>query len=110
MTASTGSFDGPLSAIRGHVDLGAWLAIWANRAEPDAHARRCAGDAVKAIDAMLGHMYGVRTQLVSEIARAMTRPPRGQTRCSAASARPGELPARRPERPVTVRVAGRSRA
>lgn len=41
-----------------------------NRAEPDAHARRCAGDAVKAIDAMLGHLYGIRAQLVSEIRKS----------------------------------------
>ncbi len=52
--------DAPLSAIRSRVeDLGAWLAIWENRKEPDAHARRCAGDAVKVIDAMLGYLYGI---------------------------------------------------
>jgi len=37
MTASP--YDGPLSAIRSHVDdLGVWLGIWKNRREPDAHA------------------------------------------------------------------------
>ena len=47
MTASP--HDGPLSALREHVeDIGTWEA----RGEPDAHARRCASDAVEAIDAM----------------------------------------------------------
>jgi hypothetical protein len=64
------TYDGPLSALRNHVDdLGAWLGIWVNRSEPDAHARRCASDAVAAIDSMLCHLYGVRAQLVSEIHR-----------------------------------------
>ncbi len=37
--ASTDPYDAALSAIRSHVDdLGAWLAIWLARAEPDAHA------------------------------------------------------------------------
>ena len=62
------AYDGPLSAIRSHVDdLGAWLGIWAHRYEPDAHARRCASDAVDAIDAMLRDLHGVRAQLVGEI-------------------------------------------
>ena len=62
------AYDGPLSALRGHVDdLGAWLAIWEGRREPDPHARRCASDAVDAIEGMLGELYGVRAQLVSEI-------------------------------------------
>ena len=47
-------WDAALSAIRSAVDdLGAWLAIWSARHEPDAHARRCASDAVGAIDAAL---------------------------------------------------------
>jgi hypothetical protein len=60
--------DDALSAIRTQADLiGGWLSAWVNRKEPDARARRCASDAVDAIDAMLGHLYGVRAQLVSEI-------------------------------------------
>jgi hypothetical protein len=63
MTASP--YDDALSAIRSHVeDLGVWLGIWENRKEPDAHARRCAKDA---IDATLGHLHGVRARLVSDI-------------------------------------------
>jgi hypothetical protein len=35
------SFYADLSAVHDAVDnLGAWLAIWEHRAEPDAHARR----------------------------------------------------------------------
>ena len=38
-------YDAALSAIRSSVDdLGAWLAIWSARREPDAHARRCASE------------------------------------------------------------------
>jgi hypothetical protein len=68
MAASRDDYDDALSALRNHVDdLGAWLAIWEHRREPDAEARRCAGDAVKAIDATLGELYGVRARLVGEI-------------------------------------------
>ena len=69
MTASP--YDDALSALRSGVDdLGTWLAIWEGRTEPDAHARRFASDAVGALDSMLGHIYGVRAQLVSEIRQA----------------------------------------
>jgi hypothetical protein len=52
MTASPN--DDTLSALRSGVDdLGVWLAVWEHRQEPDAHARRCASDAVDAIDNML---------------------------------------------------------
>jgi hypothetical protein len=65
------TYDDALSTIRGHVDdLGAWLRIWENRSEPDAHARRCASDAVDAVDAvdaMLRQLYLVRGRLTSEI-------------------------------------------
>jgi hypothetical protein len=44
---SASLYDDPLSAIREHAEnLGAWLGIWEGRTEPDAHARRCASDAV----------------------------------------------------------------
>jgi hypothetical protein len=68
---SASPYDADLSALRNHVDdLGVWLGIWEGRTEPDARARRCANDAVDALDAMLGHLYGVRAQLVSEIRQA----------------------------------------
>ena len=66
MTASP--YDGPLSVLRNRVDdLGTWLAVWEARSEPDAHARRCASQAVDAIDAMLGQLYLVRGWLTCEI-------------------------------------------
>jgi hypothetical protein len=64
-------WDAALSAIFSHVDdLGAWLAIWQARTEPDAHARRCASDAVDAIDATLIELHGIRAELVGQIRRA----------------------------------------
>lgn len=69
MTASR--YDAPLSALRNRVDdLGIWLAIWEARSEPDAQARRCASDAVDAINATLRDLYTVRQQLISEIRQA----------------------------------------
>ena len=68
MTAD--AYDGPLSALRGHVDdLGAWLAIWGARddSRPDAHARRCASDAVGAIDDAIRELHALRARLLSEI-------------------------------------------
>jgi hypothetical protein len=60
--------DAPLSAIRSHVDgLGVCLAIWEARREPEAHARRCAADAMGEIDAMLTDLHEVRAQLISDI-------------------------------------------
>lgn len=69
MTSSP--YDAALSAILEHVEnLGAWLAIWEHRREPDAHARRCASDAVDAIDAALRELHTIRARLVSEIRAA----------------------------------------
>jgi hypothetical protein len=60
-------WDAALSAIRSSVDdLGAWLAIWSARREPDAHARRCASGAVDAIDAALIELHRIRGQLIGE--------------------------------------------
>jgi hypothetical protein len=68
---SASPYDAPLSAIREHAEnLGTWLAIWEARKEPDAFARRCASDAVDAIDAMLRELYQVRGHLTSEIRQA----------------------------------------
>jgi hypothetical protein len=67
-TAPVSAYDGPLSALREHVeDLAVGLAIWEHRHEPDAHARRCASNAVDAIDAMLRELYRIRAHLVAEI-------------------------------------------
>ena len=67
---SADAYDAPLSALRGHVDdLAVALAIWSARDDgrPDAHARRCASDAVDAVDAMLAGLREVRQRLVGEI-------------------------------------------
>jgi Ser/Thr protein kinase RdoA (MazF antagonist) len=64
-------YDDALSSIRnGAQDLAVALAIWETRNEPDAYARRCASDAVDAIDAALRDLHSVRQQLVSEIREA----------------------------------------
>ena len=47
-----------------------WLGIWEHRSEPDAHARRCANDAMDAIDAAIRDLHTIRAQLVSEIRQA----------------------------------------
>lgn len=61
-------YDDALSSIRnGAEDLAVALAIWETRNEPDAYARRCASDAVDAIDAALRELHGVRARLVGEI-------------------------------------------
>ena len=74
--------DSALSALRDHVeDLAVWLAVWEARSEPDAHARRCASDAVDAIDAALAELHGIRAGLIGEIRKAD----------DAAMARTGEL-------------------
>jgi len=68
VTVTASPYDAPLSAIREHVEnLAAWLGIWENRSEPDAHARRCTSDAVNALDSMLRQLYRVRGWLTCEI-------------------------------------------
>ncbi len=63
--------DADLSVIRTVADeLGVWLAIWSARAEPDAHARRCASDGILAIDAALAALYRVRARWVTETHQA----------------------------------------
>ena len=63
-------YDGPLSALRNNVeDLAVALAIWEARDDtrPDAHARRCANDAVDVIDGALAGLHKMRALLISEI-------------------------------------------
>jgi hypothetical protein len=69
---STGdTYDAPLSEIRDRVEnLAVALAIWCNRSEPDAHARRAANDAV---DSAIGHLHTIRRELISEIRTADDR-------------------------------------
>jgi hypothetical protein len=63
--------DEALSSLRNRVDdLGVRLAIWSHRTEPDAHSRRCASDAVDAIDALLTGLHAIRARPVGEIRAA----------------------------------------
>lgn len=65
------AYDAPLSAARNHVEnLAVALAIWENRHEPDAPARRAANDAVGAIDAAIRELHLIRQQLTAEIRQA----------------------------------------
>jgi hypothetical protein len=61
-------YDEPLSALREHVeDIAVWVEGWEHRQEPDARARRCAADAVDAIDAALRELHAIRARLTGEI-------------------------------------------
>ena len=64
-------YDAPLSALREHVEnLAAWIGVWEGHKQPDAFARRCASDAVDAIDGALRDLYLVRRRLTAEIRQA----------------------------------------
>jgi hypothetical protein len=66
--SSPDSWDGDLSVIRDIAEsIPVWVAIWSARGEPDAHARRCASDA---IDAALYALHRTRTRLISETRQA----------------------------------------
>lgn len=57
--------------VREHVaDVSTYKAIWEMRREPDSHARRCATDAVKAIDQAIEKLHQVRAGLISSIRQA----------------------------------------
>ena len=47
--------------------MAVWLAVWQARREPDAHARRCASDAVDAIDPAIAELHDVCARQVAEI-------------------------------------------
>ena len=50
-------YDDSLSTIRESTEnLANWLVIWEARREPDAFARRCAADAISAVDAALRNL------------------------------------------------------
>ena len=64
-------FDAALSAVHDAVDnLRPRIAIWAARREPDAHARRCASDAIGAADEALAAIHRIRARLVTETRQA----------------------------------------
>jgi hypothetical protein len=64
-------WDGDLTVIRDSAEsIPVWAGIWQARAEPDAHARRCASDAIDAADAALAALHRIRARLVSEVRTA----------------------------------------
>jgi hypothetical protein len=64
-------FDADLSAAREGVEYaGVGRAIWEIRHEPDAFARRCASDAIDAIDTALAALHRIRAGWVTEIRQA----------------------------------------
>jgi hypothetical protein len=63
-----------LSTVREAAeDIPVWIGIWAARREPDAHARRCASDAISAADTALAALHRVRARLVAEVRQADDR-------------------------------------
>jgi hypothetical protein len=71
LTRPGDGYDSALSALRNNVeDLAIRIAIWEGRREPDAHARRCASDAVDAIDGAIKELHQIRQQLISEVQQA----------------------------------------
>jgi hypothetical protein len=94
MTAS--ACDAPLSGLRESIEnLAAALAVWEHRHEPDAHARRCASDAVDAVDAMLRSLYDIRARRTGEIREADDAAAARPTNCCAGTMtrRPGKATA-----------------
>ena len=64
-------FDADWPVTRTAVEnLGPWRAIWDTRREPDAFARRCASDAIGAIDTALAALHRIRAEWVTQIRRA----------------------------------------
>lgn len=64
------NYDGALLAVGANLDdLALWLAVWAARddARIEPHARRCASDAVNAIDTMIAELHGIRGLLIPEV-------------------------------------------
>jgi len=64
-------FDADWSVTRTAVEnLGPWRAIWQAHREPDAFARRCASDAIDAIDTALAALHHIRAGWITEIRQA----------------------------------------
>ena len=64
-------FDADLSAAREGVEYaGVARAIWEPRREPDAFARRCASNAIDAIDTALAALHRIRAEWITEIRQA----------------------------------------
>jgi hypothetical protein len=66
-----GPWAGELSVTRKAIRvLGTLLPLWQVRAEPDARARRCASEAINAIDTAMAALGRIRDQLIAETRRA----------------------------------------
>jgi hypothetical protein len=64
------AYDAAVAAVRANLDdLSLYLAVWSARADAclETHARRCASDAVNAIDTIIAELHGIRGRLISEI-------------------------------------------
>lgn len=71
VTVTASPYDAPLSDLREDIEnIAVWIGIWENRKEPNAFAKRCAADAVDAIDAALRDLYQIRGRLTAEIRQA----------------------------------------
>ncbi len=71
MRPDPGPFDADWSVTRTAVEnLGPWRTIWQTRREPDAFARRCASDAIDAIDTALAALHRIRAGWITEIRQA----------------------------------------
>jgi hypothetical protein len=63
--------DADLSVILDRAEaIPLWVAIWQARREPDAHARRCASDAIDSLDQLLASAHRVRGWLVGQVRQA----------------------------------------
>jgi hypothetical protein len=64
-------WDADLAVIRDSAEsIPVWLAIWSARGEPDAHARRCASDAIDSADRALAALHRIRARLVGQAREA----------------------------------------
>ncbi len=71
IAAVDGPLDADLSVLRDAAEnIPLWVAIWQARREPDAHARRCAADAIGAADEALAAIHRIRAELVTQVRRA----------------------------------------
>jgi hypothetical protein len=66
-------YEAAVAAVRANIDdLSLYLAVWLSRADAclEPHARRCASDAVNAIDVIITELHGIRGHLIPEMAAA----------------------------------------
>jgi hypothetical protein len=67
------AYEAAVGAARASLDdLALYLAVWSARADDrlEAHARRCASDAVNTIDVIISELHGIRGRLIPEIRKS----------------------------------------